>query len=450
MTSPSDLVALARANAALVRRAEADTLLIAYEWAVAHPAREDGADAAIFHSPVGFEPISGDGTLEVNEYAVAELGGALGLSTDAAKKLIGHALELAHRLPRLWARVTAGEVPVWRARLVAEAMIHAYPALPAEGVAWIDAQVAPFIEKMGRAAVDRLIERAMKLYGLAIDEDENGASDTRHVTIVSERDPFAQTMQVHAELDIADALDLEQAVAAGAAGLKAAGCEESLDVRRSLALGELARHQTALDLAGAGADEETVGRTTARRVDLHLHFTATVEPDESISFGATGQLENRQRLVLLEQVRRWVNTSHTDIRVLPVVDLNQTLETDRYEPTDRLRRQVLLRDETCVFPHCTRPSRRCDVDHVVPFDHDAAAEGRPQPGSTVTENLAPLCRGHHRLKTHTAWHLESPANGVFEWTSPHGQRFRRDRHGTSDLSPPDLHTPRTAPTPTPA
>ncbi|GGD14634.1 HNH endonuclease signature motif containing protein [Nocardioides daphniae] len=443
VTSPSDLVALARANAALVRRAEADTLLIAYEWAIAHPAAEDGRDAAAFHCALGIEPISGDGTPEVNEYAVAELGGALGLSTDAAKKLIGHALELAHRLPRLWARVTAGEVPVWRARLVAEATIHAYPALPAEGVAWIDGQVAPFIEKMGRAAIDRLIERAMKLYGLTTAEDDDAPSDNRHVTLVSERDPFATTMQVHAELDIADALDLEQAVAAGAAGLKAAGCDESLDVRRCLALGELARHQTALDLAGVGspsegASDETVERTTARRVDLHLHFTANVEPDESISFGATGQLENRQRLILLEQVRRWVAASHTEIRILPVVDLNASLATERYEPTDRLRRQVQLRDETCIFPHCTRPSRRCDVDHVIPFDHDAAGEGRPQPGPTTTQNLATLCRGHHRLKTHTAWHLESPVNGVFEWTSPHGQRFRRDRHGTTDLAAPPL------------
>ncbi|WP_170970133.1 HNH endonuclease signature motif containing protein [Nocardioides jishulii] len=439
VAAPGDLVALARERSAAVRRAEADILLVAYEWAVAHPALPDGSDAAVFHSPFGTEPISGDGTPEVDEYAVAELGGALGLSTDAAKKLIGHALELAHRLPKLWARVTAGEVPVWRARLVAEATIHACPALPTEGVAWIDTQVAPFVEKAGRAQVDRLIERAMKLYGLATEDDDAEQPDTHHVRIDTEAGAFAGTMRVEAELDVADALDLEQAVAAGAAGLKAGGSEESLDVRRSLALGELARHQTALDLAstgaGEGAADDTVERTTARRVDLHLHFTASVEPDESISFSATGLMENRQRLILLDQVRRWVATSHTDVRVLPVVDLNESLSTERYEPTDRQRRQVQLRDDTCVFPWCTRPSRRCDVDHVTPFDHDAAGEGRPQPGPTTTANLATLCRSHHRLKTHTGWRLESPANGVFEWTSPHGQRFRRDRDGTTDLTP---------------
>ena len=50
------------------------------------------------------------------EFCVAELGGVLGVSTVAAKKLIGHALELRHRLPRLWAQVHAGRVPAWRAR----------------------------------------------------------------------------------------------------------------------------------------------------------------------------------------------------------------------------------------------------------------------------------------------------------------------------------------------
>ena len=55
-----------------------------------------------------------------------------GISSTAAKKLIGHALELRHRLPRLWAQVHAGAVPAWRARLVAEATIHTSPALTVE------------------------------------------------------------------------------------------------------------------------------------------------------------------------------------------------------------------------------------------------------------------------------------------------------------------------------
>ena len=90
-----------------------------------------------------------------------------------------------------------------------------------------------------------------------------------------------------------------------------------------------------------------------------------------------------------------------------------------------------------MFPWCTRPARRCDVDHVVEFDHDAEGEGRPQPGPTATSNLAALCRYHHRLKTFTAWRYRMVEPGIFEWTSPHGHLYRRDRTGTTRIDEPE-------------
>src|SRR5699024_6026964 len=78
------------------------------------------------------EPIAGEGAPLVAEFCFAELGSVLGISTVAAKRLVGQALELRHRLPRLWALVQAGRVPAWRARTVAEATIHATPALTRE------------------------------------------------------------------------------------------------------------------------------------------------------------------------------------------------------------------------------------------------------------------------------------------------------------------------------
>ena len=53
---------------------------------------------------------------------------------------------------------------------------------------------------------------------------------------------------MHGELDLADALDLDEAIRGIADQLKALGSTESLDVRRSVAAGELARRQLALDL----------------------------------------------------------------------------------------------------------------------------------------------------------------------------------------------------------
>jgi hypothetical protein len=43
------------------------------------------------------------------------------------------------------------------------------------------------------------------------------------------------------------------------------------------------------------------------------------------------------------------------------------------------------------------------------------------------------CRFHHRLKTFTAWTYRMIAPGVFEWTSPHGHQYLRDRTGTRRL-----------------
>ena len=177
---------------------------------------------------------------------------------------------------------------------------------------------------------------------------------------------------------------------------------------------------------------------------LHAHFDASLDGLSTV-FGPTGRMEEGQRLVLLDQVRDWCADSRTRVTVKPVIDLNADLSTPAYEVPDRIREQVILRDRTCMFPWCTRTARGCDIDHVEEYDHHAEAEGRPQRGPTQTANLAALCRFHHRLKTHTAWRYRTTAPGVFEWTSPHGHHYRRDRPGTTPIDrtePPDIPRPR--------
>src|SRR6478609_7176993 len=113
-------------------------LVLAARWADLHPP-ESIHDAAAFTVPgcEHEEPIAGEGAPLVAEFCVAEPGVVLGVSTTAAKKLVGHALELRHRLPRLWAQVHAGRVPAWRARLVAETTIHTAPSLTREAAAFV-------------------------------------------------------------------------------------------------------------------------------------------------------------------------------------------------------------------------------------------------------------------------------------------------------------------------
>ena len=247
-------------------------------------------------------------------------------------------------------------------------------------------------------------------------------------------------MHLEAEIDIADALDLDRVLAQGAATRAALGSTLSLGARRAQALGDLARTQSALDLAEARGGDDRSDLPAAREVVLHAHFTATTTDaadGEMTVFGPTGRLEEGQRLVLLDQVKAWCADSRTKVTIKPVIDLNTELSAPGYAIPDRIRDQIILRDGTCVFAWCSRPARDCDVDHVVPHDHDAEAEGRPQPGPTVTCNLAALCRHHHRLKTHTAWRYTVVGPGEFEWTSPHGHRFHRDPTGSTAIEQPE-------------
>ncbi|GAB3040189.1 hypothetical protein GCM10011376_35880 [Nocardioides flavus (ex Wang et al. 2016)] len=446
------LLASIRSARDVENQAAAEQLDLAARWADLHPP-ESTHSAATFAVPgcEHEEPIAGEGTPLVAEFCVAELGTVLGISTVAAKKLIGHALELRHRLPRLWDQVHAGRVPAWRARSVAETTIHTNPALTREAAGFVDAQVAAVAGRIGPAQLDRLVAETIKRYDLAVadptadPEDGYLSVDPRHVTVHDDDVHFAGTMRIEAEVDLADALDFDRAVAHGAATQKALGSTESLDARRAKALGDLARTQTALDLltSGDGFEARSARTSTtdadlppAREMVIHAHFDATLSGDTTV-FGPTGRMENGQRLVLLDQIQAWCGNTRTQVTVKPVIDLNTPLTAQGYDIPDRIREQVILRDRTCVFPDCTRPARGCDIDHVVPWDEDADAEGRPQPGPTTTSNLAALCRFHHRLKTHSPWRYAMVAPGVFEWTAPHGYRYRRDRHGTTELDPPD-------------
>ena len=38
-------------------------------------------------------------------------------------------------------------------------------------------------------------------------------------------------------------------------------------------------------------------------------------------------------------------------------------------------------------------------------------------------NLVPLCRRHHRLKTHAGWRLHRAGHRLVVWTSPQGRVY---------------------------
>ncbi len=293
----------------------------------------------------------------------------------------------------------------------------------------MDAQVAPFAHRIGIAALERLIAEAIaRFMPEKAAEDAERSADGRHFTIDHQQVSFGGTSQITGELDLADALDLDTAVAKGAHELLALGSTDSLDVRRSIAAGQIARNQLALDLDAwsrrGGMQPPPRRRPKPRQVVLHVHLSDTAITGNSGSV-ELARVENQHRIVTADQIRTWCANPDTEVIVKPVIDLNEHIHVEGYEVPDRLREQVTLRDHTCVFPWCTRSARKMDADHVIPY-----AEG----GTTSSDNIAPLCRRHHRLKTHSAWNYTMLEPGSFLWSSPHGYQFLRDHHGTLDVS----------------
>ncbi|PWN04602.1 DUF222 domain-containing protein [Nocardioides silvaticus] len=427
LTRSQVLLAEIRQDEQVIRDREIAKICHIAEWALEHVV-DDEADAATL-TERGLDtglPLAGPGAPLISDFAVMELNALLGRSLDSGRNYVGQVLELSHRLPQLWQRTLDGQVPVWKALRIADLT----RSLCDEAAAYVDRQLAISAQGCTWPQVDRLVEEALVRFDPeAAEERRRQAHEHRHVNTGLDAVGFNGTANLSATLDAADALDLENAIARRAKLLGQLGDEDNLDVRRSKALGEIAREDLMLDLHVVDAETGEITRTVpGRKTELILHLN----PDEM----TVGRFGNTKTPISPEQIKTWLGLSGTTVLVRPVVDLAGHQPVDSYEIPDRLRRQVTERDHHCVFPHCTvsagstvRPGR-CDLDHVEPH-----TDG----GATCPCNLAPLCRGHHRMKTagRAAYRMLHP--GTYVWTLDSGT-YLVDPTGTHRLTgtrPPD-------------
>ncbi|WP_425562497.1 DUF222 domain-containing protein [Microlunatus ginsengisoli] len=164
---------------ALAKLYECRRLVIAAAWADAHADPDDRPERAEDSQTSrrtraeneGFVQPGGAGTPRIAETCPAELGVLQQLSVGSARCLIADALDLRHRLPRLWSRVAAGEVHAWKARQVATRSRHLGSVAAAE----VDRLVCHQLELVSSARFDRILDAAMLhvdpvLYGRRAEE----------------------------------------------------------------------------------------------------------------------------------------------------------------------------------------------------------------------------------------------------------------------------------------
>jgi hypothetical protein len=194
--------------------------------------------------------------------------------------------------------------------------------------------------------------------------------------------------------------------------------EQAMDAfsRRALA-GKLAKIKQATYATGLGAGS----RRGPGKVIAYVHLT-----DKTLATGQGVMRVEQHGPMVAGQLGELVG--HDQIVVKPVIDLNDRISVDAYEVPDRIRERVKLIHPVEQFVYGTvETTMRTDLDHTAAYDPTGP------PAQTSTENLAPLGRFTHRVKTHGGWTVRRLDDGALEWISPHGFKFRVDHTGTHQL-----------------
>jgi len=402
-------------------RVGCERLLLAAKWCDLHPVVPGGRG----------QQVGCEGNPRVALFAAEELSCLLQVHPHAARTVMADALNLRHRHPRLWSRIEALELTDWVA--VKTARMASAAELTTTQARWVDAQTADQISTLP-------VGRYLALVEAKIIEADQAAAEARRETAMLER--FVRKTQlnehgikgIYARAVGGDINYFYAAVDRVAQILELQGDDDTLDVRRSKALAILATPERALELfawaeqhttrpGAPGAPEAKPAPSTAPRppATIHVHVSA-----EAVAAGfGIARIEDIGP-VALAAIRELLG--HTHVTIKPVVDLTANASVDRYEIPTWMKDIVEERFPFEVFPYGTITGRRADKDHTVPYDPHGP------PDQTSVDNLAPLGRRAHRIKTFgSGWRHIRVGPRDFLWRTPTGYWYRVDPDGTQPL-----------------
>jgi hypothetical protein len=404
--SEDDVLAAAESCAVTIREAEAELLVLAYQWAVIHdPDRLDPAESA----KPGREKAKlygGQGTPRACEFAAATFGARIGRSPHAAAQLMADALDLHHRLPRLWARVLVGEVRASYARYVATRTRD----LTEEQAAYVDAGVVePADGRIPWSRFEALVEgKVAQADPEAARAREEKAAQATFARKLRDAAHGMGSYLVRADLATIDQIDA--VVRSYSSAIAEDFPDLTDDERRVEALRQL--------LTPVVEPARPAGHAPV----VHLHVHTYAGPD------AAGIARVEGHGPVTEAWIREVLGPRAMFKVQQVVDLAGQAPVDSYEIPDRHREAVHLMTPADTFPYASSLSRDTQVDHTVPHDRG---------GVSGVGNYGPMTLRHHRIKTHAkGWAVKQPFPGIYIWRDPHHGYHLVDHTGTRPIPAP--------------
>jgi hypothetical protein len=311
--------------------------------------------------------------------------------TVTSTRSASHAVDVAHQVtehPSVWRALATGRIDTTRARVIADG----FAAVPEPDR---DALIARALEY---AASHTAYQTRRRVVRLLVDYDPGlGPEHTER-----ERAKAWDRRQLRVHPCAHGMAELVGYLPAGTARVLLAALDEvartytddrTLDQKRVDALAQILADTTRLDIT---VDVVIPADTLA----------ALQEGGASVDgYGPVGGDDARS--LALRNDARWRRLV-TD----PVSGRLVAMSSRAYRIPAAMKAAVRARDRHCRFPGCATAARHTDTDHLVPWPA----------GPTTTANLAPECRGHHRVKTHSGWRCEPRTDGSIEWTSPLGTR----------------------------
>ena len=324
----------------------------------------------------------------VEDATSAEVAAALRLTRRCADLTVEFAVELKRRLPAVWRALCNGEIDERRARILVSDTIHLPVSVACDLVDGLLGEVLLLTTGQLKARIRKL----------AIQQDPDDAKrrydrsvEDRRVALEPDPDGVAHLHVLNVSPDrLQAALSRINTVALG---LRRNGDARSMDqLRADVVLDLLEGHG---DSVGRGVVTITASLESLTRLAEH--------PGDLGGYGP----------VVADIARQAVRRQHDTKWRWMLVDPDTGRPIDggitKRRPTAAQQRKVELLFPTCVHPGCRMPSVDCDIDHITPWT---------QTGVTNTDELAPLCRYHHRIRHQAGWSYTHQPDGGHTFTTP--------------------------------
>ena len=361
--------------------------------------------------------------LSARESVAEEVSAALTVTGNTAATLVHLAECLTGPLARTGDALGAGRIDMAKARAICDVIDH----LPEDAAGRVEHAALEKAPEQTTGQLRRRIKRiARRLAPEAIEERRREAVRQRRLEVWDT--PSGTSDLALCDLAAEDAHAIDNKITAAARGIKADGDDRPLNtIRADLATrllhgAELPKAVATLLAAAPEPDQAGEASTTLTPAPPRTGPAEGVETQDDKVLPALATMIGRE----LDHVRDRVHPAELPSaigravqqlrdRLAPVRDAVCQGEehghgSPGYRPPAAMRRAILARHATCVFPTCNQPSHRCDLDHTVPW----------RPGTTCRCNLAPLCRRHHRLKQRPDWELHQLWPGLLLWITPSG------------------------------